>query len=765
MKSLNLNEENTHERHKVAVFRLILITIFAVILSLIIWSTLWRGNELVIHSSLEIACIFVGVSTFLLSWNTYHHDNWINRMIGFGFFITSCFDLIHVYYYQSMYRYKDLPIDLPLKFWMISKLTLVLVIFMLGYCSKIQESIKVCHFMRVRRIQGENSANKGKWLSLITSIAFVVVMWYVFYNIAFINLYTDQGVTKTKIILELIITVLLIVTLIKLHRTSELNEKVKLEYIFMSLLAMIVNEIFALSATKSTSFFLLLGHVMKIVSYHFLYKGIFETTVREPHRKMEEANSKLVDILDAVPVALVTYNEDNKLSYANKSFEQVIGWSREELIGLSPSEFLKIIPKAEEHKEEALVEQVLKTGEKVNGVIRTYSTSKGDRIKLLVNAHKINDGALMIFNDVKAEQQIADLNLQTQIILNSIGTPAVILDNLNRITAHNIAFTNLIHRDDIDIVKMSIDELITMLDGSITLLDKKYDKDILIEESYEGFFQCINGKQRSVLIKVSTIYNIENENIGAVCVIQDITDEKENQQKLINQEKLALLGQMSATIVHETRNFLTTIKGCSQLIQTYTKEDRIKLYAEKINCNTNEVNKIISNLLTMSKPSKAVMEEVSINDLIYSLKSTLETSTMTKGVDVQFNLNFDERYILCDEGQIMQVILNLCKNAMDAMSDTKDALLTIETGLREENEELFIKVSDNGVGISQKNLAKIGTPFFTTKKSGTGLGLNACYQIIKNHKGKIEVKSEEAKGTTFIITIPCVTYEDLAEII
>lgn len=765
MESLNLNEENIHSKHKVAMLRIILITMLAAMLSLIIWSTVWRENEQAIHSTLEIVCVFVGISTFLLSWNTYHHDNWINRMIGFGFLITSCFDLIHIYYYQSMYRYRELPIDLPLKFWMTSKLTLVLVIFMLGYFYKMQDNIKVCHFMRSRRIQGENNPNKGKWLSLVTSIGFVVIMWYALYNISFINLYTDKGATETKVILELIITVLLVGTLIKLHSTSELNEKIRLEYIFISLLAMVINEIFALLATKPTSFFLLLGHVMKIITYYFLYKGIFETTVKEPHRKMEEANSKLVDILDAVPVALVTYNDDNKLSYANKSFEQVIGWSREELIGLSPAEFLKIIPKAEEHEEKALVEKVLKNGEKVNGVIRTYSTSKGDKIKLLVNAHKINDGALMIFNDVKAEQQIADLNLQTQIILNSIGTPAVILDNLNRITAHNVAFMNLIHRNDTDIIKMSIDELIAMLKGSKNLLEKKYDNGVLIEESFEGFFQCINGKQKNILIKVSRIYNIENENIGGVCVIQDITDEKENQQKLINQEKLALLGQMSATIVHETRNFLTTIKGCSQLIQTYTKEDRIKVYAEKINCNTNEVNKIISNLLTMSKPSKAVMEEVSINDLINSLKSTLETSTMTKGVDVQFNLNYDERYILCDEGQIMQVILNLCKNAMDAMSDTKDALLTVETGLHEENEELFIKVSDNGIGISQKNLAKIGTPFFTTKKTGTGLGLNACFQIVKNHKGRIEVKSEEGKGTTFTITIPCVTCEDLADII
>lgn len=763
MNNMDLKRKDIQEMHKKSAVIITFIISFAYILSLIIWKFLWVGNEHLIHSLMGLTCVFVGISTFLLSWNTYDYENLSNRMIGFGFLIISSFDLLHIYYYEDVYKYSNFPNDLTLKFWMMSRVTQGLILFILSFLLELQQSVKCSCLAKLSKRQ--TNPNKGKYISAILSMGFVLAIWYLFYNKSFFTLYTGNRGTSTKFILEITVIALLIFTLIKLHKNKALDERLSLKYIFLSLCVMIVNEVIFISMNSTNSFLMLYGHVIKIASYHFLYRGIFESAVKYPHRKVEEVNDKLIDILDAIPIALVTYDESNKLSFANKKFQEVIGWSRDELVGLSPEEFFKVIPKDEKNEEQAIVEQVLENESNINGVIRTYRNSKGNNVKLLVNAHRINSGALVFFNDVKAEQQIANLNLQTQTILNSIGIPSVILDNKNRITAYNMAFTNLIHREDIDIIKMSIDELIEMLNGKKKLLDSKYENNMLVEELYEGFFDCENELRKNILIKVSMIYNIEKEKVGGACIIHDITNEKENRQKLINQEKLALLGQMSATIVHETRNFLTTIKGCSQLIQAYSKEEKIKEYAEKINSNTNEVNKIISNLLTMSKPSQAVMEEVSINDLIVSLKSTLETSTITKGIEVNFNLNYDERYILCDEGQLKQVMLNLCKNAVDAMCGNGEAVLNIEIGLKEENEELFIKISDNGVGISKNNLSKIGMPFFTTKKNGTGLGLNACYEIIKNHKGKINVESEIDKGTIFTIVIPCITHEDLAEII
>ena len=94
------------------------------------------------------------------------------------------------------------------------------------------------------------------------------------------------------------------------------------------------------------------------------------------------------------------------------------------------------------------------------------------------------------------------------------------------------------------------------------------------------------------------------------------------------------------------------------------------------------------------------------------------------------------------------------------MADQKSARLKVSTGYNKQANEMFIKISDNGKGISKEDLDKIGTPFFTTKQKGTGLGLNICYGIIKEHKGRIEVESEIGKGTTFTILLPCISDED-----
>jgi signal transduction histidine kinase len=260
------------------------------------------------------------------------------------------------------------------------------------------------------------------------------------------------------------------------------------------------------------------------------------------------------------------------------------------------------------------------------------------------------------------------------------------------------------------------------------------------------------------------ITNIYDEKIGLLIVVRDVSKIKEEQLKLINQEKLALLGQMGATIIHETRNFLTTIKGNSQLIELYVDNDKVKQHARKINSDTDEVNRIISDFLNLSKPRDTELEEVAFNDLILSMKDTIETSSLINKVQVVLNLDYDERYILCDETQIRQVVLNICKNAVESMEETLNPVLSIITGLNEYSKEVFIKISDNGKGIDNETIKKIGTPFFTTKKTGTGLGLNACYQIIMEHKGRIDIESEPGKGTTFTITIPYIE-EELEEII
>lgn len=154
---------------------------------------------------------------------------------------------------------------------------------------------------------------------------------------------------------------------------------------------------------------------------------------------------------------------------------------------------------------------------------------------------------------------------------------------------------------------------------------------------------------------------------------------------------------------------------------------------------------------------------MSVYDLLSSVKNLLQTSSLIEGINIEFNFNHDERYLMCDQVRIRQVILNICKNAIEAMENVEQPVLKIQTDIDEFTNEIYVGITDNGAGIPKEIIPKLGTPFFTTKKNGTGLGLSSCFQIISEHKGKIEVKSELNVGTTFNIILPCISDEDVNE--
>lgn len=232
---------------------------------------------------------------------------------------------------------------------------------------------------------------------------------------------------------------------------------------------------------------------------------------------------------------------------------------------------------------------------------------------------------------------------------------------------------------------------------------------------------------------------------------------------LLQQEKLALLGQMGAGIVHETRNYLTTIKGRCQIMEVITKDLNILKHVHKINKSVDAIDNIMSKFLFMAKPRETSFDEVSICDLIQSIEGLIMSASFAKKVELVFNTTKEERYLLCDEGQINQVVLNLCKNAVEAMENTENPRMEIETGYNEKENEMYIRVTDNGKGISADELKNIGNAFYTTKEKGTGLGLYLCRQIVKEHGGRIDVESEPGKGTSFTVWLPCIDEESIDE--
>lgn len=221
-------------------------------------------------------------------------------------------------------------------------------------------------------------------------------------------------------------------------------------------------------------------------------------------------------------------------------------------------------------------------------------------------------------------------------------------------------------------------------------------------------------------------------------------------QQLIHQEKFASLGEMAAGIVHEIGNPLSTIVTYSKICLGEEKSEDIKSMLEAMQKSALRIDKLAKGLLMYSRPTVEEREVIDINKVI-------EDSINVVGY--QFREERDYRIIKKlapdlplqgNKGELQQVFINLFLNAFQAMPD--GGTLTIST--EKLADFLQIKVSDTGIGMPKKNIARIFDPFFTTKSKdkGTGLGLSITQRIINNHMGAIKVESESGQGTTFIIT-------------
>ncbi len=222
------------------------------------------------------------------------------------------------------------------------------------------------------------------------------------------------------------------------------------------------------------------------------------------------------------------------------------------------------------------------------------------------------------------------------------------------------------------------------------------------------------------------------------------------QDLLIRTEKLYAIGEFSAGIAHEIKNPLTSIKMLMQIVmkkkEALTSKD-IAVIEEEIN----RIDKIISEFLTFTKPERSEKEVVNVNNVLE------DVITVTKPVMDRAEIFFEDSFsptlpvINGNHDDLKQVFLNLVLNAVHAM-DGAGGTLKISTSV--ENDNLYVIITDTGVGIPLKDVNKIFDPFFTTKKKGTGMGLTLTHNIVSNYSGKIFVDSTTGVGTSVTVELP-----------
>lgn len=229
---------------------------------------------------------------------------------------------------------------------------------------------------------------------------------------------------------------------------------------------------------------------------------------------------------------------------------------------------------------------------------------------------------------------------------------------------------------------------------------------------------------------------------------------KETREQLVHAEKLASLGQLSASIAHEINNPLAGVLTYTKLLAKKISGDTLEKGAAldclaKMESEVGRCSRIIRNLLDFSRQSQPTLRLVDVNQVIEQVLAIVGHQAQLQNVEVTKELSPSLPKVMADSDKLQQVFTNLTLNAIQAMSG--GGKLTLRTSAA--NNQVRIDVQDTGCGISKENLSKLFTPFFTTKEkgSGVGLGLAVVRGIVERHKGEMKVQSEVGKGTTFSV--------------
>lgn len=699
-------------------------------------SGLWQAHAHIYHTVFELICIFVAISLFLVVWHIFYRISPVDNLVGFGFLIVAVFDLFHVYYFPELNFYPPGHYDLTVRYWILGRLTEAFIL--------LAATTRQLHF------------KLNKWVGLVISLAFACgTSFLVLPSTAlFPVLLTETGgITTAKIILEYIVIIIFLLSILNLRNNLENKDILTYRYIFVALLLAIPAELCFTAYKTIDSFFMIWGHLLKMAYYYYLFRGTFVSAITYPYEKLEVAESYMSRILNTLPVGVMTLDNDLKVSFVNQKTRELTGSRSKDIVGLPADKIFAKCNRTETQKE-ALVNQVVRTAKPVkNKLVVVKNCLHGTKVKLKVDVEKLGEwGYLYLMSEAKQEQELENLQLQTQTILSAIGTMVAITDRQNKIIMCNEAFTRTMEMDAGEIKGMTLEDLHFKLRISGTKIPAGDIKG-KTHEAYEITLITPRGNKKTLLYYPAIIYNVDGEAIGSIIVASDLTLFKEEQRRLHQQEKLASLGQMAAGIVHEIKNPLTSIKGFSQLCTAKARDDQLKEYVRMIEHAADQANRIVSDFLSFARPAPSYLKECSLNEIIKSMRCILEGLTAKK-VAIKYILSREDYKIRADVNQLKQVVLNIVKNAIEAMEQTPHPELTIETGLNKTRKQVFLRITDNGVGMSKEDQLKVGTPFYTTKDNGTGLGLSICYQIIKAHNGNIDIKSRPDKGTSVTIPFP-----------
>ena len=361
----------------------------------------------------------------------------------------------------------------------------------------------------------------------------------------------------------------------------------------------------------------------------------------------------------------------------------------------------------------------------------------------------------------ETQSDLSDLTAIHENILECLHSGLLTVDLKGRITFVNHSASELLELLKADILSKPISDLFP------DLPPEKLHHDIHHSLPIEARRQMMDyvspgGKMTRLGYSVTSLNNAEGTHIGAIIHFQDLTEIVAMEEHLRRVDRLAAIGELSARIAHEIRNPLASMSGSIQLLKTELSLDgQNRRLMEIVMREAQRLNRLLSDFLLFAKPAKLQFKDVDFSQI---LEETLDLFREQTGAGSSLRIRTEiapDLTIRTDPEKIRQVAWNLLNNALEAMPGGGDLAVKAygnsileESAGRSKPQWIVLEIKDSGTGITPEVLERIFDPFFTTKEKGTGLGLSMVHRILQDIGGRIHVKSERGKGSTFIIWMP-----------
>ncbi|WDL97569.1 PAS domain-containing protein [Alicyclobacillus sp. ALC3] len=481
------------------------------------------------------------------------------------------------------------------------------------------------------------------------------------------------------------------------------------------------------------------------------------TARKQAAAAIEDRERRLRTLIDALPDHICFIDNEGRWIEANNSLLHAVGLQNqsfrsktaEQLAGLCApiyrKEFLDNSLYTEatyKHGNHFTYEYMLPDGTPAASDISRVpvQAADGTNMGLVVISRDVTDQRLAVRRLAESEQRYRSL-------FENDSDMVVSLDRTGVIVSANPAAQA--------ILGYTVNELIGLKPRDLLLPEYQ-------PEAYARYVGVLEGNPQTALIQLrrkdGRIIDVEEKQIpirennkvsGFFCIARDITAQKQTEELIIRSERLSAVGQMAAGVAHEIRNPLAVLKGFVQLMQT--SPEKTDFYLEIMKSEFDRIESIVNEMLVFAKPTKRDLELCDGAQLVKEVVTLMTPEANLRNITMSQSIASGRYNLHCEKNQIKQVLVNIVKNAIEAMTTGGDIAICIAATT--EN-KVSIVVRDNGPGIPEQRMAHIGEPFYTTKETGTGLGLTVSRKIIEAHKGLLHIHSQVGLGTEVEVVLP-----------